>query len=527
MRGGYSPVERGYPQPSHPYSILPTRSERYQSGLPQPKLHRAPRMGVTYGGGELNFPPVGMAIDRPLCFYPEHQMSPILLTCGTWQTLSWGCLPNQMDSPPILGLSSHTPHPKSSEQDPERQSPSHPDCAIMVSPNLVPIPSQASSPAPPPTTIPDRPTISGRRQDPASTTQYPASSRMASLWFSEVEERCSQRVKDLLLHSRIQSTRKTYQQKWTRFCHWCQRAKVEPCASPLNTILDYILDLKASGLSISSLRVHLSAIAAFHTSVDGFSIFNHPITKRFLKGLQNVYPPHKAPSPLWDLNLVLNCLTRPPFNPLATVPLPFLFMKVCFLLAITSVRRVSELGALMSEPPYTVFTKDRVILRPHPTFLPKVCTEFHLNKPIVLPTFFPKLHSSQTDASLHTLDIQRALAFFLERTKPFHKSERLISIAERSKGTPVSSQRISKWISTCIIKCHTLGNRPLQRPPQAHSTRATAASTAFLGNVPLRDIYWATTWSSEHTFAKHYAILPQLKSDSAVATAVLSTTAKQ
>nr|XP_014433438.1 uncharacterized protein LOC106732612 [Pelodiscus sinensis] len=268
--------------------MLPARGEQYQSGLPQSKLHLRPQMGITYGGHKLSFPPVGMAIYRALRFGPEYQMSPILLTCGTWQALSGGCLSNQMGSAPTLRLSPHTSHPKSPTQNPERQSPSHRDCLIMVSPNLVPIPSQASGPASPSITIPDRPTISGQWQDTTAPTPYPASSGVASFWFSEIEDRCSQQVKDILLHSRRQSTRKTYQQKWVR-------AKVEPRVPPLNTILDYIMDLKASGLSISSLRVHLSAIAAFHTSVDGFSIFNHPITKRFLKGLQNVYPPYKAP----------------------------------------------------------------------------------------------------------------------------------------------------------------------------------------------------------------------------------------
>lgn len=42
---------------------------------------------------------------------------------------------------------------------------------------------------------------------------------------------------------------------------------------------------------------------------------------------------------------------------------------------------------------------------------------------------------------LHTLDVKRALAFYLNRTKPFRKSSRLfVSLADRSKGSLISNQ---------------------------------------------------------------------------------------
>lgn len=134
----------------------------------------------------------------------------------------------------------------------------------------------------------------------------------------------------------------------------------------------------------------VGAIAAFHYPVEGKSMFSHPMMTRFLKGLANLNPPRRPLPPAWSLHLVLDVLTRPPFEPLATVPLSMLTMKVLFLLAITSAHRVSELSALMSTPPYTVFNVESGILRSHPAFLPKVCTDFHINEPIVLPCFYPK-----------------------------------------------------------------------------------------------------------------------------------------
>lgn len=112
---------------------------------------------------------------------------------------------------------------------------------------------------------------------------------------------------------------------------------MQPLVSPLQQILDYVLQLHDSGLSMSTLKVNLAAISAFHESVQSFSIFfPHQTTKRFLKGLTNIHPPHRPPPPAWSLDLVLHTIIRPPFEPLASISLQMLTMKVVFLLTITS-----------------------------------------------------------------------------------------------------------------------------------------------------------------------------------------------
>lgn len=57
-------------------------------------------------------------------------------------------------------------------------------------------------------------------------------------------------------------------------------------------------------------------------------------------------------------------------------------------MAITSAWRVSLLAALSCKSPYLVLHKDKAVLRPHPLFLPKVVSAFHLNEDIVLPYVF-------------------------------------------------------------------------------------------------------------------------------------------
>ncbi|XP_074849028.1 uncharacterized protein LOC142012530 isoform X1 [Carettochelys insculpta] len=303
-----------------------------------------------------------------------------------------------------------------------------------------------------------------------------------------------------------------------------------PLSVPIPVILEYLLDLKRGGLSLSSLKVHLAAISAFRHEEEGHTVFVHLMVTRFLKGFVNLYPPRKPLPPSWNLDLVLNAKTGPPFEPLATISLHLLTIKTTFLLAITSARRVSELAAVMATPPCAVFSKEAVTIRLHPGFVPKVSSEFHINEPIVLPSFYPKPDNSNKEARLHLLDVRRALAFYIDRTKSFRKTDRLlVSLAPKSKGECLSSQRISKHIVSCIKMCYELKKTPLLATPRAHSTRvvvaaAAAASTAFFKGVALKDICRASTWSSCDTFAKHYALHRVFQEDTHLSTVVLSGT---
>lgn len=87
-------------------------------------------------------------------------------------------------------------------------------------------------------------------------------------------------------------------------------------------------------------------------------------------------------------------------------------------------RKVDEIQALMVDPPYQHSTH-KGLMRTHPKFLPKIVTEFHLSQPIHLPVFFPKPHTSKSESLLHTLDMKRALAYYLNITKEFQISPML------------------------------------------------------------------------------------------------------
>lgn len=64
------------------------------------------------------------------------------------------------------------------------------------------------------------------------------------------------------------------------------------------------------------------------------------------------------------------------------------------------------------------FQRDKVFLRPHLKFSPKVVSDFHLNKLINLSLFFLKPLKTKGENKLYTLDVARTLLYYIERTKP-------------------------------------------------------------------------------------------------------------
>lgn len=180
----------------------------------------------------------------------------------------------------------------------------------------------------------------------------------------------------------------------------------------LGEVLSFLHDGMMSGLKPATLKRQIASLSSFLPQYDGESISTHPITKRFLRGVSLKCPPMVHRFPSWNLHSVLSALIGPSFEPLKEVALKWPRMKVLFLVAVTSARRVSELGALSIKTDLCVFWKETVILRTDPTFLPKVSSKFHRSQESSLPLFCPRPKHSK-ERLWHTLDVRRALKTFI------------------------------------------------------------------------------------------------------------------
>ncbi len=71
---------------------------------------------------------------------------------------------------------------------------------------------------------------------------------------------------------------------------------------------------------------------------------------RILRGARRMRPATRSKVPTWDLAVVLGALAEAPFEPLELAEAKHLTLKMAFLLAITSLRRVGDLQALSVSP---------------------------------------------------------------------------------------------------------------------------------------------------------------------------------
>lgn len=131
------------------------------------------------------------------------------------------------------------------------------------------------------------------------------------------------------------------------------------------------------------------------------SLSHHPHIRHFLKGASNLKLSIVHRFPTWDLPKVLDFLTEAPFEPLRSTSLHHLILKVNFLLATTSVRRILELAAFSVRYNLCVFHLDRVILRLNLTFVPKVNLVFHRTQELILPNFCPIEHIDWNAIGIH------------------------------------------------------------------------------------------------------------------------------
>jgi hypothetical protein len=197
---------------------------------------------------------------------------------------------------------------------------------------------------------------------------------------SLLQEGFSEEVLDTMQASVKKSSSRLYDRLWKIYVHWCAERDVNPRTASLTSILALLQSLLKKGLAYRTIGVYRSAISKFHDPIEGFTVGKHPKVSKFMKN-----PPTRSLLPTWDVNVDLKFLEAEPFEPLQRASLHALTFKTVFLVALTSVRRCSELQALGRNAPYIRFENGAVRLRTVLGFLPKTATPSCLGEDIVLP----------------------------------------------------------------------------------------------------------------------------------------------
>jgi hypothetical protein len=248
-------------------------------------------------------------------------------------------------------------------------------------------------------------------------------------------------VIETILNARASSTRKSYANKWGVFERWCTAHNADPVNCQIASVLDFLQEKLSAGTCPSTLRVYVAVFSACHALVDGVSLGKHPLLARFIRGAKRLRPPVRTKIPSWDLAIVLEGLVETPFEPLESACDKLLTLKMVFLMAITSLKRIGDMQALSISPSCLDFAPGmvKVILHPHPDYLPKV--PFSAVHPVTLEAFYPPPFTTPEQEGSHRLCPVRALQAYVHRTSQWRKSEQLfVCYGGSNRGAAANKQ---------------------------------------------------------------------------------------
>ena len=221
----------------------------------------------------------------------------------------------------------------------------------------------------------------------------------------------------------------------------------------------------------------------------------------YLNKTRPKYQPFK-----WSLSLVLDVLRRPPFEPMATIPMANLTVKTTFLVALASGSRRSELHAITHYGSSLAPDKSAFDFRIDPDFLSKTDHRRAVKERLITIPALP-----DDDPVERTLCPVRSLLFYLDRTKTIREEtggrKLFVSYKEKFKGD-ISAQTISRWIKKAVKlsyeAAHHDGPTLQLHQIRAHEVRAFSASLANLGDIAIETILRAASWKSHNTFTSFY-----------------------
>jgi len=113
---------------------------------------------------------------------------------------------------------------------------------------------------------------------------------------------------------------------------------------PLNCVLKFLASLYSNGLGYSGVNTARSALPLVLKPIEGFSIGQHSLVIRAVKGVGKLNPPRPRYDSVWYVSCVLNLFDRWECNELLT--LKNLSCKLAALLALVTAQLVQTLQAI-------------------------------------------------------------------------------------------------------------------------------------------------------------------------------------
>ena len=167
------------------------------------------------------------------------------------------------------------------------------------------------------------------------------------------------------------------------FSDWCMQREAHPFSATPSEVADFLLHLfqekKCQVITIKGYRSTISNTLKFKSDNN---IGSDPIISELIKSFELQRPVQRSLAPKWDLSCVLSSVCSEPYEPLHKASKFHLTLKIVFLLAMTTARRVNEIHAFSMDSGHLRFNQSDglVSLRTQKGFLaknqlPSVCVD--------------------------------------------------------------------------------------------------------------------------------------------------------
>ncbi|CAG2205223.1 unnamed protein product [Mytilus edulis] len=281
------------------------------------------------------------------------------------------------------------------------------------------------------------------------------------------------------------------------------RVPIDPITVTVQQLADFFLHLfEEKGYSPSTIKGYRSAIARTISLSGGSDFGDNEFLSLLIKNFCLNRPRQRRLVPSWDLGLVLKVLQFQPFEALHSACLKFLSYKCCFLIALATCRRRSEIHALSISESCLRFAADKfsVTLLTDPSFLAKNQLPDKGSGLIVIPALPPT-------ADNQVLCPVRALLVYLASSANLRSAGSSRLFIPIKKGISyISAKTISTWICNTVILAYKSASSEVlvKHQVKAHEVRALASSWNIFNSSSMSEIMSAGFWRSDSAFYNHY-----------------------
>ena len=220
---------------------------------------------------------------------------------------------------------------------------------------VVSTPTSSLCGTPPGVSVPSRSSVPAGSEVCLGRKVVP-SARMEALMRHYKAAGFSDEVSRLAAAPRRPSTNLMYDDRWLSLSRWAAGQgfdPLEPTAAQIASFLFTLFD--THGLSPQTVKGYRTCLGSVLNRTGKAKVVLHKTISDMIASMELQRPKVKPVLPQWDLGIVLEALSKPPYEPLREASFSHLTLKTVFLLAMASAGRRSELQALRFDQNYIQF----------------------------------------------------------------------------------------------------------------------------------------------------------------------------